>query len=184
MHLFYKLAWVVRAILYGLFFDSFKMPGYMGAPIFIYGARRIRVGRRVRIFPGLRAECHGRGRLIIGDNVAIGQGFHVTCMGSVEIGAGTLITGYVTVTDIEHEYEEINVPVLGQASIHKETKIGKNCFLGMGARVQAGTILGDGCIVGANSVVRGVFPPYSVIVGAPAKVIKSYSKEKMAWERV
>jgi acetyltransferase-like isoleucine patch superfamily enzyme len=53
----------------------------------------------------------------------------------------------------------------------------------MGARIQAGTILGDGCVVGANSVVRGVFEDHSVIVGAPGRVVKRYNKATGVWER-
>lgn len=183
MAFFYKVCWVIRAILYGVIFGKFGFPSYIGPPAFLLGARRMYVGKRVRIFPGLRAECHGPGRVFIRDNVAIGQGFHITCMGDLRIGEGTLITGYVSVTDIEHEYGTVNVPILNQAMTCKSTEIGKNCFIGMGARIQAGTILGDGCIVGANAVVRGVFPPHSVLVGAPARVVKRYNLELGVWER-
>ncbi|MBA0445902.1 MULTISPECIES: acyltransferase [Stenotrophomonas] len=184
MHQLYKLAWILRAIAYKLIFGSFGVISYIGRPLFLMGARRIHVGRRVRIFPGLRAECHGDGSVVIEDNVAIGQGFHVTAMGRISIGSGSLITGYVSVTDIEHEYSAVDVPVLQQGVTWKETRIGKNCFLGMGARIQAGTILGDGCVVGANAVVRGEFPPYSVIVGAPGRAVKRYSPEDGTWQRL
>lgn len=184
MHNIYKIAWVARAVAFKVIFGQFGWLSYIGAPTFLLRPRRICVGKRVRIFPGLRAECHGDGCIIIGNNVAIGQGFHVTAMGRLSIGCGTLITGYVSVTDIEHEYATIDVPVLDQASTWKETRIGRNCFLGMGARIQAGTVLGEGCIVGANAVVRGEFPPYSVIVGAPGRVVKQYSPESGTWQRV
>lgn len=184
MHRFWKACWGIRAVCYSFILGGFRFPGYLGPPIFMFGMRKMFFGRRVRVFPGLRAECHGDGRLLVGDDVAIGQGFHVTAMGPISIGSGTLITGYVSVTDIEHEYCVIDIPVLQQASKWKETRIGRNCFLGMGARVQAGTILGDGCIVGANAVVRGEFPPYSVIVGAPGRVVKRYRPESCTWQRV
>jgi acetyltransferase-like isoleucine patch superfamily enzyme len=73
--------------------------------------------------------------------------------------------------------------VLDQPAYWKQTSIGKNCFIGMGARIQAVTVLGDGCIVGANAVVSGSFPPYSVIVGVPGRVIKRHSAERGTWER-
>lgn len=68
--------------------------------------------------------------------------------------------------------------------ITKRTEIGENCFIGFGAAIQAGTVLGKQCIVGTNAVVRGEFPDYSVIVGAPAKVVKQYNKETGEWERI
>ncbi|MBA0167782.1 DapH/DapD/GlmU-related protein [Pectobacterium sp. CFBP8739] len=184
MHFIYKVIWIIRAFIYGVFLGRFGFPGYIGPPMFIQGWKRIFIGKRVRVFPGLRAECHGEGRLFIHDNVSIGQGFHVTCMGDLHIKKGVLITGYVTVTDIEHEYMSVDSPILEQPMILKKTEIGENSFIGMGARIQAGTILGKGCIVGANAVVRGVFPDYSVIVGAPGRVIKRYNPETSSWERV
>ncbi|MBV4537362.1 acyltransferase [Pseudomonas sp. SWRI10] len=183
VHNLFKVAWAIRGLLYKIVFGQFSMPSYIGPPIFLFRSRRMYVGKRVRIFPNLRAECHGIGRLFIHDNVAIGQGLHVTCMGDLHIGESTLITGYVSITDIEHEYESIGVPVLDQITTWKKTEIGKNCFIGMGARIQAGTILGDGCIVGANSVVRGKFPDFCVIVGSPARIVKRYDPVSAQWQR-
>ncbi len=177
----FKVAWVARGLLYSCFFGRFSMPSYIGRPTFLMNATQIFIGKRVRIFPGLRAECHANGSLTVGDNVAIGQCLHVTCMGHLSIGEGSLITGHVSITDIEHEYQKIEVPVLDQPAIWRKTEIGRNCFIGMGARIQAGTILGDGCIVGANSVVRGVFPDYCVIVGVPGRVVKRFDISSGQW---
>ena len=49
--------------------------------------------------------------------------------------------------------------------------------------IQAGTILGKQCIVGANSVVRGTFPDYCVIVGAPARIVKRYDEPSKQWRK-
>lgn len=46
-----------------------------------------------------------------------------------------------------------------------------------------GTILGEQCIVGANAVVRGIFPDYCVIVGVPAKIIKRYNPSTKSWQK-
>ena len=54
----------------------------------------------------------------------------------------------------------------------------------MGACIQAGTVLGKQCVVGANAVVRGTYPDYCVIVGVPARVIKKYNPETGKWEKV
>ncbi|WP_280643561.1 DapH/DapD/GlmU-related protein, partial [Buttiauxella noackiae] len=65
-----------------------------------------------------------------------------------------------------------------------ETIIGDYCFIGAGVKILAGSSLGTQCIVGANSVVRGEFPPYCVIAGAPARVIKAYNHSTGEWTRV
>lgn len=182
-HLF-KVSWVLRALLYRVFLRRFAMPGYLGRPTFIHGARRITIDSRVRVFPGLRAEVHGSGKIHIHENVAIGQNLHVTAMGEIHIGAGTMILPEVLITDIDHDYRDIDASPLDQPFLHSPTRVGENCLIGMGARIQAGTTLGRGCVVGANAVVRGDFPDHSVIVGAPARVVKKWDRETESWQRV
>jgi acetyltransferase-like isoleucine patch superfamily enzyme len=126
----------------------------------------------------------GNGRIIVKKNCSIGQNFHCTAMGELVIGEDTLITSNVCITDIDHDYSLLNIPILEQEYIHKRTQIGANCFIGFGAVVQAGSILGDNCIVGANSVVRGIFPANSVIAGVPARVVKTFDGDKQLWEKV
>lgn len=183
MSYIFKLTWMLRALSYAVMMKSFRFPGYMGPPVFLLGLRKMVIGRRVRIFPGLRAECHGGGELVIEDNVAVGQCVHITCGQRLVVGQGTVIAGFVSITDIDHDYEDVGVPVLSQGHVMRTTRIGRNCFIGMGARIQAGTTLGDGCVVGANSVVRGEFSANSVIVGAPAKVVRSYDVDQKSWSR-
>lgn len=178
-----KFFWALRALLLRPLFGALGTPSYLGPPIMLIRPKNMFIGRRVRIFPGLRAETHHGGRIHIGDNVSIGQNFHVTAMGDLRIGSGALILGSVMVTDIDHAYSDVTRPVHEQEFLHKQTVIGVNCFLGMGARIQAGTVLGDGCVVGANSVVRGIFPSHCVIVGAPARVVKLYDFESETWKR-
>lgn len=183
MYRFKKAIWMLRAFLLSPAFGALRMPSYLGRTLMVVGPRNIFIDRRVRIFPGLRAETHHAGQIHIGRNVSIGQNFHITAMGILRIGAGTSILGSVMVTDIDHAYTDITRPVHEQEFLYSRTNIGKNCFLGMGARIQAGTVLGDGCIVGANSVVRGEFPAHCVIVGAPARMVKRYDNESGEWKR-
>lgn len=183
MHRFYKFGWSLRAVFYKAAFASLGLPSYIGPPVFLMNTRHMHIGKRVRIFPGLRAECHGNGRLFIHDNVSIGQDFHVIASGELHIGSGCLISGNVFVTDTDHTFEYIDVPVFEQTDKITPTRIGENCFLGIGVRIQAGTTLGKGCIVGANSVVRGDFPDHCMIVGAPARVVKRYDSESGQWQR-
>ncbi|HEL7629297.1 TPA: acyltransferase [Stenotrophomonas maltophilia] len=184
MHLVYKITWVLRAIFYKMIFRSFGMPGYLGRPVFVLGPRRMSFGKKVRIFPGMRAECFENGLLTVGDDVSIGQNFHIICSSQLSIGSGCLISSGVFVTDTDHQYEDISTPVAHQPVTVRATSIGENCFLGVGARIQAGTTLGKGCVVGANAVVRGSFPPYSVLVGAPARAVRRYDPQDAVWNRV
>ena len=181
-----KYFWVIRAILYKARFEKFGNLSYIGKPLILAGTKRVRVGNRVHIYPGIRIETYGEGgKITIEDNVSIGQNFHIiSCDSEIVIGKDTTISGEVFVTNLDHDYRKIGVHILKQEHLTKETRIGQNCFIGHGVAIQAGTILGKQCIVGANSVVRGEFPDYSIIVGTPAKVVKRYNLNSGEWEKV
>lgn len=180
----FKFKWFFSSLIMMLFCKRIGFPSYFSFPIFFTGMRKVSIGKKTRIFPGSRFEVHGCGVIEIGDNVGIGQNFHITSASQLIIGSGTVISGNVFITNINHEYRDIQVPIMEQDILIKETSIGENCFIGFAAAIQAGTKLGNHCIVGANSVVCGDFPDYCVIVGAPAKIVKVYNKEKNEWERV
>lgn len=63
-------------------------------------------------------------------------------------------------------------------------KIGKNCWLGEGVIVMPGVTIGDGCVIGAHSVVNKDIPPASIAVGCPACVIKQFNYKTDRWEKV
>lgn len=183
--MFFKIFWIIRYLLYSVFLRKAGFPGYLGRPIIILGMNKISIGKRVRIYPNVRLEVHGKNSaLTIEDNVGISQNVHITAGGTLVIKKSATILANTYVTDIDHEYEDINLPVLQQKMTIRKTEIGENCFIGMGVAIQAGTILGKQCIVGSNSVVRGIFPDYCVIAGIPAKIIKKYNPETKIWERV
>lgn len=181
----HKCFWALRGLCYKMVFRRFGNCSYIGKPTYLLGTKNIIIEDRVRIYPGARLEAYNRGRIIIGENTSIAQNFHCTSDGDfpLTIGKNTTISGNVFVTNIDHDYTDIETHILDQKRIIKETTIGDNCFIGFGAAIQAGTILGKHCVVGTNAVVRGVFPDYSVIVGVPAKVVKKYSFDSKQWER-
>lgn len=180
----FKIFWVLRGLIYKPFFGKFLLPSYIGKPIFIRNFKRIFIGRRVRIFPGARIEVINKeSSIIFEENISIGQNFHITSGGILVIGKNSTFAENIMVTNIDHDYQEVNKHILEQENIIKETKIGENCFVGFGAVIQAGTILGKQCVIGANAVVRGHFPDYSVIVGVPAKIVKRYDEQNKIWRK-
>lgn len=180
----YKISWMARALIYALLFDRVGMMSYIGPPIFITGWRKISIGKRVRIFPAARLEVHGEGRLLIKDNVSIGNDLHLACAATLTIGSGVQISSAVLLTDIDHEYEDISRPIFEQPLVVRPTTIGDRCFIGAGVKILAGTTLGQHCVVGANSVVRGVFPDFTVIAGAPARIVRRLDPASGKWIKV
>jgi acetyltransferase-like isoleucine patch superfamily enzyme len=180
----YKFFWILRAIYYKLLFKRVGFPSYIGKPIFLLGKKRISLGNKVRIYPMCRMEVHGKkSKIVIKDNVSIAQGFHIISGGSLIIESGVLIAPNVFVNNMDNDYSEIGVPVFSQKQMVKKTHIGENCFIGIGACIQAGTILGKQCVVGAGAVVKGIFPNYCVIVGNPARIIKRFDLISKKWKK-
>jgi acetyltransferase-like isoleucine patch superfamily enzyme len=151
----------------------------------------IEIGDDVLIWPGCRIEGITEHdlkvfapRIVIGNGASFQQNCHITCAGDLQIGGGTVVLYGALITDIDHAYEALNVSISRQPLIVRATRIGRNCFIGAGARIQAGTILGDHCIVGTNAVVRGTFPDHCVIAGVPARIVKRFDAASGAWRKV
>lgn len=116
----------------------------------------------------------------IGDNVGI-SGATIYARKRITIGENTCIGGNCKILDNDfHPIEEEDRLKLLQ-NVHggdsnlipaKEIHIGQNCFLGCNSIILKGTVLGDGCVVGAGAVVCGRFGNGCVIVGNPARVVK------------
>ena len=183
--MYYKICWIVRALVYRPFFKKMGNLSYLGKPTFLRGINRITIGRKVRILPGVRLEViNQQSSIIMGNEVSIAQNVHISSGADLVIGEHTAILANSFVTNIDHAYHVIGKPIIKQDLIIKETRIGANCLIGMGASILAGTILGNQCIVGANSVVRGNFPDYCVIAGAPGKVVKRFNQATGEWQKV
>lgn len=179
-----KIYWWLRLKCLQPFLGAAGQSSYLAPSVSIVGLKNIFIGNKVRIFPGNRIETYNSGQIIIGDNCSIGQNVHITATEqTLSIGKNTTILGNVFITNIDHDYQEIGQHILEQPMLFRETSIGENSFIGFGASIQAGTVLGKQCIVGTNAVVRGIFPDYSVIVGVPAKIVKQYNPETKKWER-
>lgn len=184
---FYTYHRVKSAVFYRSLCDDFGAQTVIISPIKL-SFHSTRIGERVYIGHHARIEAvrqHQQHffspKIEIGDYVSIEQRIHLTCAENIKIGKGTCITSDVMITDIDHEYRVIDQCIQQQDLIVNPTIIGEGCFIGSGVKINAGTVLGKQCIVGANSVVRGTFPDYCVIVGAPAKIIKRYCFDSKQW---
>ena len=123
---------------------------------------RIRIGNHVGISG---ATIYARKEITIGDNCCIG--------GNVKILDNDF---HPVEAEKRNELLSGKAPESGERAEWIGTKpitIGKNCFIGCNAIILKGTVLGDGCVVGAGSVVSGTFGDNQVIAGNPARVIRT-----------
>ncbi|MDR7208987.1 acyltransferase [Flavobacterium piscis] len=119
----------------------------------------------------------------ISENCTIQQNLHLTCAENIFIGKNTAIAANVTITDINHPYENIDLPIEKHALIVTPVSIGDDCKIYNNVVILPGTKIGKHCVIGANSVVGGNFTDYCIVVGAPAKIIKRYCFDSASWKK-
>lgn len=172
-----------------LWFKKLGKKSYIEFPIKI-SKGHISCGKRVYIWKYCRIEavthwnnCKYNPEIVFEDDVSIQQLLHLTCAEKIHIGKNTAIAAGVTITDINHQYTNIQLPVEKQDLDVNCVFIGEDSKIYNNAVILPGTHLGKHSIVGANSVVSGIFPDYCVIVGAPAIMIKRYCFEQNKWRK-
>ncbi len=105
--------------------------------------------------------------------------FYQATKAKIIIGKGTQIAPNCGLITTNHDIYDIRKHVEG-----KDVVIGKNCWIGMGAIILPGVVLGDHTVVGAGSIVTKSFMDgYAVICGNPAKIIKVIEREKVCDEK-
>ena len=102
--------------------------------------------------------------------------------GRITVGEGTNIQDNAVLHD---ETTLGKFCTVGHTAIVHGCTIGDDCLIGMGAIILSGAVLGDGCIVGAGALVTGKTnaPAGSVLLGSPAKVVKTVTPEQLAETR-
>ena len=111
-------------------------------------------------------------RIEMGEKVGFNFGCYVNGFGGLTIGDRTIIGPYTMIHTANHEMDT-DRPIPEQGWDLGPVVLGADCWIGMGVCILPGVTLGDGCVVGAGSVVTRDVEPYSIVVGNPAKAIKS-----------
>jgi acetyltransferase-like isoleucine patch superfamily enzyme len=125
---------------------------------------------------------NGVGPVIIGDRTRIGLGN--TLIGPVTIGNDIRLAQNVVLSGLNHNYADISLPIHAQGVSTAPIVIEDETWIGSNVVIVAGVTVGKHCIVAAGSVVTKNVPPYSVVVGNPARILKQYNTETKNWEKV
>lgn len=107
----------------------------------------------------------------IGNGVVIGRNSMITIKDKLVIGDHTIIGSYVQIMDHNHSFKKGDLIKNQNAKIEK-VSIGKDVWIGAGVKILCGVTIGDGAVIGANAVVTKDIPPYAIVGGVPARVIK------------
>ena len=154
----------------------------MWKPTTIFNEQYISIGEDTLIGPGVALsagmvpgqECITNPVVSIGDRCLIGKGSGIVGHFSITIGNDVWTGHHVYITDQNHGYEDVSVPISRQSQPERAVTIGDGSWLGHGSIVLPGVTIGDHVVIGANSVVTKNIPSFSVAVGSPARVIRKY----------
>lgn len=122
------------------------------------------------------------GDLNIGNYTRIGLGN--TIIGPVTIGNHVNLAQNITVTGLNHNYQDIEISIAEQGVNTSPIVIEDDVWVGANAVILPGVILGKHSVVAAGSIVSHSIPPYSICAGCPARVIKQYNFDTKKWEKV
>jgi acetyltransferase-like isoleucine patch superfamily enzyme len=154
--------------------------------------RNIRIGDNVRIDrdvwlnipfdPGTQDAV-----IDVGDGSRIGRRCMISAMNSVRIEQKVILSPSILIMDHNHAFEDITVPIRDQGITEGGTiRIEEGCWIGLGVAIvcnQGELVIGRNSVIGANSVLTRSVPPYSVVAGNPAKVVKQFDASREEWSR-
>jgi len=162
------------------FFGAIGSGSLIMRPILITNPRWIFIGKRVAIRDGARIEVIQTNparvpRLEIGDGTTIEQNVHIICHGRVRIGSNVSITANCAIVDLTHPMGALDTNVNPSSRVLDEdswVEIEDGVFVGVGTVILPKVRIGRGAVIGANSVVNHDVPPFAIVGGAPARILR------------
>jgi acetyltransferase-like isoleucine patch superfamily enzyme len=142
------------------------------------GEGRLEIGAQVLLEPGVWLTAPAPGRIRIGAGSFLNMGVMVAAKELVEIGEHCMFANGCFITDANHRFDDPHRPVPWQGFESKgPTRVGDNVWCGANVVITSGVTIGERCVIGAGAVVTADIPPFSIAVGAPAKVVRTITYE-------
>ena len=123
---------------------------------------------------------NGMGAVTIGDRTRIGLSCVV--IGPVSIGHDVMLAQNIVLSGLNHSYQDVNMPISKQPCTTAQIVVEDEVWIGANVVITAGVTIGKHSVVAAGSVVTKNVPPYSIVAGNPARVIKQYNPTTQQWE--
>jgi len=124
---------------------------------------------------------NGAGPVYIGERSRIG--LSCTVIGPVTIGNDIMLAQNIVLSGLNHGYEDITIPISHQKQTTAMITVEDEAWIGANAVIVAGVRIGKHSVIAAGSIVTRDVPPYSIVGGNPAKLLKAYNPETKQWER-
>ena len=163
--------------------NVYLFPGvHIARPQYVCIGDDVTIGRNTDIFVHPEDPKSKECVIEIGNHVHIGINNIIGARKKIVLEENVLIGPHVMIGDHSHHYENVDIPIKFQAATEGGTvRIERDCWIGANVFIMPKVTIGRHTVVGANSVVIQNIPPYSVAVGAPARVVKRYDLESKQW---
>jgi len=122
------------------------------------------------------------GDVFIGSYSRVGLGN--TVIGPVYIGDYVQIAQNVVLSGMNHTYTDISKTIIGQGISSAQITVENDVWIGANSVVTMGVRIGEHSVVAACSVVTSSVPPYCVVAGIPARVVKRYDTTSGEWIKI
>lgn len=129
-----------------------------------------KIGNHVEIMAGVKIMSPQK--VSIGNNVLINEGCKIGGQRGVSIGDFVMLAYNVNLVSENHDYRDHIKPIKTQGYYGGTIYIEDDVWIGANAVILPNVIIGRGAIVGANAVVTKNVPPYAIVGGVPAKILK------------
>jgi acetyltransferase-like isoleucine patch superfamily enzyme len=194
-----------RGLYHRPFLDAVRGLCFIGHRVKLRNRKHIRLGRNFVAEDGCEVQGLSKRGIVFGDNVTvgsysmirpsgyygreIGEGLEIGdrsnvgpycylgASGGIRIGADVMMGPRVSLFAENHNFESTDVTMREQGVSRQEIVIEDDCWLASGSVILAGVTIGKGSIVAAGAVVTRDVPPYSIVGGNPARVIRSRKEE-------
>lgn len=169
---------------------TMKQARFIRRPIYIRGRNSMSGCKGLTTGRFCRFDLQGEKKtLYIGENCEMGDMTHIVAYENVRIGDNVLIASKCFISDTNHgvykgvSQDTPDTPPKKRILSCTPVSIGNNVWIGENVVILAGSKIGNGCIIGANSVISGEYGPDCIIAGTPGRIIKKYNIETTKWER-
>jgi acetyltransferase-like isoleucine patch superfamily enzyme len=125
---------------------------------------------------------NGVGAVLIGDRTRIGIG--CVLIGPVSIGSDVMLAQNIVCSGLNHGYTDVALPIADQPVNTAEIVVEDEVWIGANSVITAGVRIGKHSVVGGGSVVTRDVPPYCVVGGNPARILRRYDAASQTWQRV
>jgi acetyltransferase-like isoleucine patch superfamily enzyme len=194
-----RLSWMLRGLFRTLLLQRRPRPVFIAPNVNLRNASLVHFGNGVTLERGVIIDGLSTNGIRLGDNVAIGA-YSIVCAamlshlgdgiqfgnnsstgpysfigagGPITIGENVIMGQHVSFHSENHNFDRIDLPIRSQGVNRVGILVEDDCWVGANVVFLDGAHVGRGSVVAAGAVVRGKIPPYSVVAGVPARVLRS-----------